>query len=73
MKYKLSKYIVTTDVLDSVDPHEKKIYFSTRTGSSFLINKETYDLLEKGEFIKIEKEILNKLIDFEYIVPNSID
>ena len=65
----MSKYIVQTDVLDENDIDQKRILFATRTGASFLINNKTMNQLLEKNFLAIDTVMLQKLIEFEVIIP----
>jgi uncharacterized protein len=73
MKFKLSKYIATTEPLNPESRNKERILFSTRTGISILVSESFYSTLQQGEFDKIDLSRLTKLIDYELVVPEETD
>lgn len=73
MDFKLSKYIVATDILDPESEKQERILFATRTGISALVNNSFYETLVKGDFNSIEDSQLARLIDYEVIVDSEED
>lgn len=73
MNYKLSKYVVKTEILDENDTEEKRILFASRTGASLLVDGKTMQCLQNNDFLNIEVSILQKLIEVELIVPEFED
>jgi uncharacterized protein len=73
MNFKLSKYIVTTDVLDPDDEKQERIMFSTRTGISALVNDDFYKTLTNGDFATLPDAQLSRLMDYEVIVDGEED
>lgn len=70
---KLSKYHLTTDVLDEYDLPNKLLIFSTKKGSSLLIDNDIYENLKKSNFKKINKEFIEILLDNQIIVSSDED
>jgi uncharacterized protein len=70
---KLSKYHLTTDVLDDVEMPNKRIIFSTRTGISFLIDENIYQNLLINNFNNIDEEFLNSFKECELIIDEGED
>lgn len=70
---KFSKYHLSTDELSEVEMPQKRIIFSTRTGTSILIDESIYNLLIKNQFENIDLEIYNTLVEQEFIIPSDQD
>jgi uncharacterized protein len=70
---KLSRYYLSTDLLEDVGLDQKRIIFSTRTGTSILVDENIYSDLIKGEFESIPFEFVQKLIEKEFLVFNDQD
>jgi uncharacterized protein len=70
---KLTKYILTTDILNEVGMDNQRIIFSTRTSTSILISEETYELLIHEKWDLVDEEFLKVLIKKEFIVPKTED
>lgn len=70
---KLSKYHLSTDLLDEYDFPNKQILFSTRTGSSILVDAEIYKNLQESNFSEIDHETIQTLQDNLLIVDESVD
>ncbi len=70
---KLSKYHLATDELSEVGIPEKRIIFSTRTATSILINEDIYKSLTTHNFLNIDKDVYDKLVEKEFIVPEKQD
>jgi uncharacterized protein len=68
---KLSKYILSTDLLDDVNLPNQRIIFSTRTSTSILIEELIYQKVLACSFAEIEPEILSTLISKEFFVPDD--
>jgi uncharacterized protein len=73
MNFKLSKYIVITDVLDPNSEKQERILFSTRTGVSALIADDIYQKLKTADFDAIGNNLLSRLMDYEVIVKEDED
>lgn len=73
MNFKLSKYIVITDVLDPNSDVHQRILFSTRSGISTLIEEGLYQSLLKGDFSTIDTTALARLMEYEIIVHSLED
>ena len=70
---KLSKYHLTTDVLDDVDMPNKRIIFSTRSGISFLLDEPIYQNLLINDFSNIEEEIIESFKECELLINSDED
>ena len=70
---KLSKYHLSTDSLEDYDLPKKQILFSTRTGSSLLIDSAIYENLKAAQFSHIDAEMIETLKDNLIIVDQSED
>jgi uncharacterized protein len=68
--YKLSHYLVFTDVLN--DKHDR-IVFSTRSCKSLLISALCYSKLIAGSFSEIPLPLVQKLVDRNVLVPAAAD
>ena len=64
---KLTKYHLTTDPLDEYGFINKLIVFSTRSGSSMLVDIDTYIDLKESNFDNLETEMLALLKDNQII------
>lgn len=72
MKYKLSKYLLITDVSID-DEQDQKLVYSTRTGEVILLNNITINSIKDGNFSFLEESMIDKLIFSEIIVPEFED
>ncbi|MCA6068398.1 SPASM domain-containing protein [Chryseobacterium sp. RG1] len=70
---KISKYHLSTDILDEYDLPDKQILFSTRTGSSLLVDSHIYQNLLAGNFSSINEELIATLKDNLIIVDKNED
>ena len=69
MKLKLSKYILSTDILDDYGIKNKVIMYSTISSTSILLNFEIFDKLINQDFYNIDFLIIEKLIQSQFLVP----
>lgn len=72
MKYKLSKYLLITDVSID-DEQDQKLVYSTRTGEVILLNNTTINSIKDGNYSSLEESMIDKLIFSEIIVPEFED
>lgn len=70
---KLTKYHLTTDPLDEYGFENKLIIFSTRSGTSMLIDIDTYIDLEESNFGNLDEEMKTLLTDNLIIVDKDED
>lgn len=70
---KLSKYHLTTDLLDDYDFPNKQILFSTRTGTSLMIDSEIYQNLKTDNFNAIKNDMVDLLKKNLIIVDSEED
>lgn len=73
MTFKLSKYIVITDVLDPNSVPLQRILFSTRSGISAVIEDSVYQQLLNGDFMGLGNNLLSRFMDYEIIVNSHED
>jgi len=73
MDFKLSKYIVATDVLDPNSEKKERILFSTRSGISAMITDDFYERLKVCDLEGLENGLLSRLMDYEVIVDREED
>lgn len=71
MKYKFSKYHISTDILNNVGIPNKRIVFSTRTATSILISEDTYQKALNSIFL--DETLFNILKEKEFIVDYNED
>ncbi|WCL82739.1 radical SAM protein [Saprospira sp. CCB-QB6] len=71
--YKISKYLVVTDVLETASEAPLRIIYATRTGKAISIKEEIYQHLLKGDFGAIPSNYLSFLIQSMVIVRSSED
>jgi uncharacterized protein len=72
-KYKLSAYVVVTDLIDADNASPSRILYATRTGKSVTIKDKVYRHLKAGEFDQIRDRTLIELMSLEAIVDASED
>jgi uncharacterized protein len=72
MIYKLSKYLLITDVSID-DEQDQKLVYSTRTGEVISLNNITINSIKDGNFSYLEESMIDKLIFSEIIVPEFED
>ena len=65
--YKFSSYTVISDNVSN----NSRLLYSTRTGEYMIIKDIVLNLLKKGEFDKIDLQILTSLFEREIIVPEN--
>lgn len=70
---KLSKYHLVTDLLDDYDLPNKQILFSTRTGTSLLLDSKIYENLKEEKFTEISNEMIELLKNNLIIVDSKED
>jgi uncharacterized protein len=70
---KLSKYHLTTDLLDEYGFVDKLIVFSTRTAASLLIDANTYVDLEESNFENIDEDSLSLFKKYQLVVDKNED
>ncbi len=70
---KFSQYHLSTDELNDWNMPNKRIIFSTRSGTSILLEEPIYQQAIKNDFSSIPKEIYNTLLSKEFIVPQDQD
>ncbi len=75
MNYKLSNYVVFTDVINETDDPvlQKKIAFSTRTGTALIIGDQSLTKVQAKQFSELDEKQLESLIQAEIIVPDFED
>lgn len=71
MKYKLSYYVIPSEILDDTAAIQQRIVFSSRSGISLLLNDNLYADLKKNDFSNIPTELLDQLFRHEFIVPEK--
>lgn len=70
MNYKLSKYIYFTDLVYNSGFN---LLYSTLSGSIILLSNETIDYLRLSIIDRVDYNIVQKLIDLEFLVPDYYD
>lgn len=70
MEYKISKYLIFSDILDDTQ-EDKKIAYSTRTGKAVLLSDYVYDMIHKFKFSELEAPMLQLLFEMEILVPSQ--
>lgn len=70
---KLSKYHLTTDHLDEYGFQNKLIVFSTRSGSSMLLDTDVYKDLQESNFEELDAEMVSLLQENQIIVNKDED
>lgn len=71
--YKLSYYLVITDVLDPESPTPNRMLYATRSGKAMVIKDSIYQLLEANNFKDIPTDIMSSLLTNRIIVRSSED
>lgn len=71
MEYKLSSYHLSTSPIEINAKESKRILYSTKTGTSMMVNDDLYTRLVSEDFENISLTTLNKLFSLELIVPKS--
>lgn len=66
MKYKISKYIISSD---NVNDLNKNIILSTRSGGKLVVHKDLLSYLNSTDINTIPDDLFFKLIKKEFIVP----
>lgn len=69
----LSKYHLTTDLLDEFGFIGKRIIFSTRSATSIMIDEFTYQNLQESKLNQIDVKTLKTLIEKEILIPEEED
>lgn len=72
-RYKLSYYLVVTDVLDESAAVPNRMIYATRSGKALVIKESIYQLLLKGEFKAVPMEIMSALLNNMVIVRSDED
>jgi uncharacterized protein len=73
-QYKLSMYLVATDLIDArTSPDPSRILYATRTGKSILLKDRVYRHLQAGDFAQISEATLIQLMSLEVIVRSDED
>lgn len=73
MKFKLSKYILSTEELSDYGMENKRIVFSTRSATSMLLQEDIHNSLKNGDFANIDRDVLYQLVESCVIVPEELD
>ncbi|MEO1430786.1 MAG: radical SAM protein [Cyanobacteria bacterium J06633_8] len=74
MDMKLSDYyVITQSFFDELEECTKRVIFATRTAEVRIIDDNSWQLLETGNFEELPSEILFDLVDIELIVPVEED
>ena len=71
--YKLSYYLVVTDVLDEGAPTPNRMIYATRSGKALVIRDQIYQLLVEEKFDQIPMDILSVLLSQHVIVRANED
>ncbi|MFM9459060.1 hypothetical protein ACKUCH_01315 [Flavobacterium psychrophilum] len=69
MDYKLSHYTVIADLEDN----DNNIVHSTKTGTSLILKKNVINAINNKNFSQVDEVLLEKIINSEIIVPNSLN
>jgi len=69
--YKVSKYLIFSDVLDDTQEDSKRIAYSTRTGEALLISDSLYNSIKGNDFKELKSPVLQTLFKTEIIVPDE--
>lgn len=71
MKYKLSEYIIPSDILDEESVVPQRIIFSSRSGISLLVKEDIYNEIKQNNFSNVQSDLLDLFFKHEFIVPES--
>jgi uncharacterized protein len=71
--YKLSYYLVVTDLLDEASDTPNRMVYATRSGKALIIKDNIYQLLVAGDFDKVPMEMMTSLLANHVIVRSSED
>lgn len=72
-RYKLSSYVVVTDLIDAASPDPWRIVYATRTGRTLRLKDRVYRHLAAGNFELISESTLIELMSLEVIVRADED
>jgi uncharacterized protein len=76
MKYKLSFYVIITEIIDneSESPENtKRLLYATRSSNVLVIREKHYDILKSGEFENLPIELFDELRKIKAIVEYDED
>ncbi|MFT5647412.1 MAG: hypothetical protein ACI976_002102 [Aureispira sp.] len=71
--YKLSYYLVVTDIIDEASATPNRMVYATRSGKALVIKDSIYQLLQANEFDKVPMKIMSSLMANHVIVRASED
>lgn len=71
MKYKTSKYLIFSDILDDTQEESKRIIYSTRGGEAIVVTDKIYNSIISNNFYDLSPTILQELFKFEILVPEK--
>jgi uncharacterized protein len=71
--YKLSYYLIVTDVIDEASESPNRMVYATRSGKALVIKDSIYQLLQNNEFDKIPMKIMSSLMANHVIVRANED
>lgn len=67
--FKVSKYLIFSDILDDTQEEKKRIAYSTRTGEAIIIPDSVYRAVSNNDFSEIGSPALQMLFKTEILVP----
>lgn len=71
--YKLSYYLVVTDILDPESSSPNRMIYATRSGKAMVIKDSIYQHLQDGNYNAVPMRIMNALLDNHIIVRSTED
>lgn len=71
--YKLSYYLVVTDVIDEDSATPNRMVYATRSGKAMVMKDSIYQLLQNGEFDAVPMKIMSTLLRNRIIVRANED
>lgn len=67
--YKVSRYLIFSDILDDTQQDLKRIAYSTRTGEAVILSDAVYVAIQNNDFSTLESSVLQLLFKMEILVP----
>lgn len=71
--YKLSYYLVVTDILDEASENPNRMLYATRSGQAMVIKDNIYQLLLNGAFHQLPTDLLSLFLDKHILVRADED
>lgn len=71
--FRLSHYLVVSDIIDEEEANPKRLLYSTRSNMTLKMSDTLIQKLQNQEFDNVPFTTLHQLIDMEMLVPNEED